>query len=87
MAAARFLGHHLCMTAAAKLCNIRGQELLMGRCMRIVTVGTFAGFDGGVHSATFQGFLKGLMTLQANFSLSPGFELEIAGRINPVSQC
>ena len=45
MGAARFLGQHLFMTAAAKLGNIRGQQHFVGRGVRIVAVGTFAGFD------------------------------------------
>ena len=52
----------------------------MGRCMRIVAVGTFPRFDRGMHGTAFQGFLKRLVTLQANFSFGPGFKFEFTGR-------
>ena len=45
MAAACFFGQHLFMAAAAKIGDIRGQQHLMGGCMRIMAVGTVAGFD------------------------------------------
>jgi len=45
MAAACFLRQNLFMTTAAKLGYIRGQQHFVGRCMRIVAVGTFPCFD------------------------------------------
>ena len=45
MAAAGFGGQNLFMAAVAKLGNIRGQQHFMGRCMRVMAVGTVAGFD------------------------------------------
>ena len=73
MAAAGVFGQHLLVTAAAKLRDIRGQEHFMGRGMRIVTVGTLPGLNRGVNGTAFKGFLKIRVTLQAYFSLGPGF--------------
>ena len=80
MGAACFFGQHLFMTTAAKLGDIRSQEHLVGGCMRIVAVGTFTGFYRRVDGTAFQGFLKRLVTLQANFPLGSGFKLELPGR-------
>ena len=80
MGTAGFFGQHRLVTAAAQLGDIRGQQHFVGRGVRIVAVGTFAGFDGCMNGTALEGFLKRFVTLQAYFTLGPGFQLEFAGR-------
>jgi hypothetical protein len=74
------------VAAEAQFIGVQGQQIFVGRGVRIVAAGALAGFQGRVHRSTFNCLLKRHMTFQAKFAFGAGFEFELAGRINSGNQ-
>lgn len=83
VSAACILRQHVLVAAEAQVGGFGGQQFFMGRCMRIVAGGTFAGFCQRVHRATFDGLAKRFVTFQANLALGAELEFEFVSRVCP----
>lgn len=83
VAAARILRQYVFVAAEAQIGGFGGQQVFMGRRMRVVAGGTFAGFGQRMHRATFDGLAKRFVAFQANLAFGAGLEFERVGRVCP----